>query len=142
MAAEANSQTTAPNRPARNPTRAPATRLNGLTPLSCARYAATAPPPTIQRQQQLAILTIGSADSTPIKRPPSRTACVIPRPRSGCPRAHAEGSIVVLASEMGDELLALHMPQRVLQLHELNKQVVLGIHLTRVHRRLEVERQP
>src|SRR5215510_6009502 len=101
-----------------------------------------APPPRIQRQQQLARLTIGSADSTPMKRPPSRTAWVIPRPHSGWPRASVEGSIVVLASEVRDQLLALHVAQSVLQFHQLNEQIMLRVHLTRMHRRFEVERQP
>ena len=43
---------------------------------------------------------------------------------------------------MRDQLLALHIPQRVLELHQLNEQVVLRIELGRVHRRLVVEGQP
>src|SRR6266852_1548652 len=43
---------------------------------------------------------------------------------------------------MGDQILATHPAQRVLELHELNENVVLGIDLGRMHRRLEVERQP
>src|SRR5512132_3262192 len=50
--------------------------------------------------------------------------------------------IVVLEPQMRDELLADHVAQRVLQLHQLNEQIVLGIQAGRVHRTLEVEREP
>src|SRR5258706_3059149 len=40
------------------------------------------------------------------------------------------------------ELLDLEVTQRVLQLHGLNEEVVLGIKPGRGHRRLEVEAQP
>src|SRR6266436_1882118 len=40
------------------------------------------------------------------------------------------------------QILAAHPAQSVLELHELDENVVLGINLGRMHRRLEVERQP
>src|SRR3954469_1264496 len=50
--------------------------------------------------------------------------------------------VVILQAKVGDELLSLEMAQRVLQLHELDEQIVLGIEPWRRHRRLEVEAQP
>src|SRR4051812_6176379 len=35
--------------------------------------------------------------------------------------------IVVLGAEVGDELFAAHVAERVLELHELDEQVVLGV---------------
>src|SRR5690606_37513592 len=52
------------------------------------------------------------------------------------------GSVVVLAPEVGDEVFTLHPAQRVLQLHQLNEQIVLGIEPRRGHGALEVEAQP
>src|SRR5262245_41292838 len=52
------------------------------------------------------------------------------------------GLIVVLQAEVRDQLLAPQVPQRVLQLHELDEQVVLGIEAGRGHGALEVEREP
>src|SRR5687767_10494912 len=89
------------------------------------------PPPMIHRQQQLQSCTIGSADNTPMKRPPSRNGIVGYAP-----------SVVVFAAEVRDELLAAHKTQRVLQLHQLNEQIVLRIDLGGVHRCLEVEGKP
>src|SRR5438128_11710068 len=43
---------------------------------------------------------------------------------------------------MRDQFLASQMPQRVLQLHELNKEVMLGIKPRHGHRRFEVKTQP
>src|SRR5580692_8579186 len=53
-----------------------------------------------------------------------------------------QGSIVVFLAQMGDQVLAHHPAQRVLQLHRLDKQVVLGIKLRRAHGRFEIEAQP
>src|SRR5688572_12927163 len=89
------------------------------------------PPPMIHRQQQLQSCTIGSADNTPMKRPPSRNGIF----------GYAL-SVVVLAAEVRDQLLAAHETQRVLQLHQLNEQIVLRVDLRGVHRRLEVEGEP
>jgi hypothetical protein len=44
-----------------------------------------------------------------------------------------QGSIVVFLAQMGDQVLAHHPAQRVLQLHRLDKQVMLGIKLRRAH---------
>ena len=52
------------------------------------------------------------------------------------------GSVVVLLPEMRDEILPLDVPQRVLELHELDEEIVLGVEPRRVHRALEVEREP
>src|SRR5258708_3077834 len=43
---------------------------------------------------------------------------------------------------MRNQLFALQVPQRVLQLYELDEQIVLWIQSRRRHRRLEVEAQP
>ena len=43
---------------------------------------------------------------------------------------------------MRDELFATHVSQRVLQLHQLDKQIVLGIQAGGMHRTLEVEGEP
>src|SRR5690606_10035224 len=52
------------------------------------------------------------------------------------------GSVVILVAQVGDELLAHHPAERVLQLHELNEQIVLRIELGRGHRALEIEAEP
>src|SRR4029453_3123772 len=54
----------------------------------------------------------------------------------------SDTSVVVLQAEMRDELLALQVTKGVLQLHQLNEQVVLRVDARRMHRALEVERQP
>src|SRR5258708_25894012 len=43
---------------------------------------------------------------------------------------------------MGDQVLALHVAQSILELHQLNEDVVLRVEAGRRHRALEVERQP
>src|SRR6187401_2870672 len=43
---------------------------------------------------------------------------------------------------MRNQLFALQIAQRVLQLHQLNEQVVLRVETGRVHGALEIERQP
>src|SRR5476649_1154275 len=89
------------------------------------------PPLTTHRQQQaLPIEMIGSADSTPMTTPPMS---------AGWTNGFL---VVVLTSKMRDELFALEIAQRVLELHQLDEQIVLRVHLGRVHRRLVVERQP
>src|SRR5580700_260893 len=50
--------------------------------------------------------------------------------------------VVVLQPQMRDQFFALQMAQGVLQLHQLNEQIVLGIQARRSHWRLEVEAQP
>src|SRR2546429_9398792 len=42
-------------------------------------------------------------------------------------------SVVVFGAEVGDQVFAHHPAQRVLQLHQLNEQIVLGIELRRAH---------
>src|SRR5947208_8503025 len=42
-------------------------------------------------------------------------------------------SVVVFGAEVGDRVFAHHPAQRVLQLHQLNEQIVLGIELRRAH---------
>src|SRR5215217_6920687 len=81
---------------------------------------------THRQQHALPRFTTGRADSTPMKSPP-RTAGWL---------------IVVLPPEMRNQLLTLHVAQSVLELHELNEQVVFGIHLGSMHRALEIEREP
>src|SRR6185437_14236169 len=49
---------------------------------------------------------------------------------------------IVFGSQMSDEGLAAQLPQGVLELGELDRQIVLGIQALRVHRALEVERKP
>ena len=48
-------------------------------------------------------------------------------------------SVVILQPQMRDQFLALQMPQRVLQLHQLNEQIMLGIQSRHRHRRLKVK---
>src|SRR2546428_9430601 len=43
---------------------------------------------------------------------------------------------------MRDEFFALHIAERVLELHQLNEEIVFGVELWRVHRALEVEGEP
>src|SRR5438876_1855677 len=50
--------------------------------------------------------------------------------------------VVILLSQVRDQVLALHPAQRVLQLHELDENVMLRIKARRGHRRFEVEREP
>src|SRR5262245_22850886 len=89
-------------------------------------------PPTIthRQQQTLPADTNGSADSTPITKPPMSAGWPYP------------GLVIVFAPQVGDELLTLQVPQRVLQLHQLDEEIVLGIETGRVHGALEIEREP
>ena len=48
-------------------------------------------------------------------------------------------SVVILQPQVRDHLFALQVAQRVLQLHRLDEQVMLGIQPGRRHRRFEVE---
>src|SRR5437899_1163609 len=50
--------------------------------------------------------------------------------------------VVVFTAKVRDQLFAFEVPECVLQLHQLNEQVVLRVEARRVHRALEVERQP
>src|SRR3954471_11721379 len=128
---DTTTRTTAPITPARSPTSAPSAGVIGVVELCCSRCAAIPPPLTIHRQQQrLPAETMGSADSTPIATPPMRAGCAY------------DGLVVVLTAKMRDQLFAFQVAQSVLQLHQLDEQVVLRIQVRRVHRALEVERQP
>src|SRR5688500_17921699 len=51
-------------------------------------------------------------------------------------------SVVVLVTEVRDEVFADHPAKRVLQLDQLNEEIVLGRERRRGLRRLEVEREP
>ena len=65
-------------RPATSPTqRAARRRRSASADSAAARYAASTPPPMIHRQQQLATLMIGSAESTPMNRPPSSAGWIM-----------------------------------------------------------------
>src|SRR5205823_6150361 len=50
--------------------------------------------------------------------------------------------IVIFQSQMRNQLLTPHPAQSIFQLHELDKNVVLGVNLGSVHRSLEIKRQP
>src|SRR5262249_17038281 len=50
--------------------------------------------------------------------------------------------IVILLSQVRDQVLSLHPTQCVLELHELDEDIVLGIQARRRHRTLEVEGKP
>src|SRR5215213_2639312 len=50
--------------------------------------------------------------------------------------------LVVFEAGVVDDLLAHYRPQGVLELHELDKQVMLRIQLWQYHRALEIEREP
>src|SRR4051812_35875684 len=52
------------------------------------------------------------------------------------------GSVVVLKPEVGDELLAFQVAERVLQLHGLNEQIVLRIESRLGHGRFQIEAEP
>src|SRR5688572_4029860 len=58
------------------------------------------------------------------------------------PAAAWSPSVVVLEAEVGDEVFSSEEPQRVLQLHQLNEQVVLRVEPRGMHRALEIEREP
>lgn len=50
--------------------------------------------------------------------------------------------VVVLQTQMGDQIFATEISQSVLQLHQLDKDIMLGIKAGRGLRRLEIEGQP
>src|ERR1700726_3188798 len=51
-------------------------------------------------------------------------------------------SVVILLSQVGDQIFAHHPAQSILQFHRLNEQIVLRVKSRRGHRRLEVKAQP
>src|SRR5579863_10280768 len=121
----------APAMPARRPASAPSPGVMVVSWFCCSTYAATAPPLTIHRQQQRFPAEMrGSADRAPITAPPMSAGCNRP------------ALVVVLTAKVGNELFALQVPQRVLQLHQLDEEIVLRIQPGGVHRALEIEGQP
>src|SRR5687768_9052220 len=50
--------------------------------------------------------------------------------------------VVILIPEVGDELFAAHVAHGVLELHELDEEVVLGVEAGGGHGALEVEGEP
>src|SRR5687768_12128807 len=54
----------------------------------------------------------------------------------------AAASVVILQAEVRDEVFAAEVAERVLELHQLDEDVVLGVEAGRGHRRLEVEGEP
>src|SRR5579863_3363173 len=50
--------------------------------------------------------------------------------------------VVVLQTEVRNQLLALHPAKRIFQFHRLNENIVLGIEAGRGHGRFEKEREP
>src|SRR5260370_33799872 len=63
-------------------------------------------------------------------------------PRGPLKRPSDRLSGVVFEPEMRDQVFAAHPAQRVLELHQLDENVLLGINVRRVHRGLEAVRQP
>src|SRR5206468_11471109 len=61
---------------------------------------------------------------------------------SACSASFSNLLIVVLAAQVGDQLLAFQVTEGVFQLHQLDEEIVLGVKTGRVHRTLEVEREP
>src|SRR2546425_142176 len=61
---------------------------------------------------------------------------------TGCANVSANARLSRSAAEVGDELFALQVAERILQLHQLNEQIVLRVQAWRVNRALEIERQP
>src|SRR3954469_8535627 len=124
-----------PTSPASIRPSAPWPAVTGGGCLPCEIPNAIAPPITTHRQQQVFNQpTTGSAESTPMSAPPRSAGCS----RGGV----GVMSVVIFAAEVRDQFLALQVTQRVLQLHQLDEQVVLGIEAGRVHRALVIERQP
>src|SRR5260370_41244687 len=86
-------------------------------------------------------LTSSATSCLPINRvPPITRIRSLPVPGSRLPTTCS--LIVVFKAEMGDEFFTPHPAQRVLQFHELDEEVMLGIQTRRSHRRLEIERKP
>src|SRR5271157_2455003 len=50
--------------------------------------------------------------------------------------------VVILEAKVRDQILSSHPAQRILQLHELDENVVLGIQAGRRHRTFEIEGEP
>src|SRR6266481_6800305 len=52
------------------------------------------------------------------------------------------GSVVILKAQMGDQLFAAQVAQRIFELHQLDKQVMFRIQPRNRHRRLEIKAEP
>src|SRR5579864_355299 len=50
--------------------------------------------------------------------------------------------VVIFLAQVSDQVLAHHPAKRVLELHGLDKQVMLGIEFRRAHGRFEIEAEP
>ena len=64
------------------------------------------------------------------------------REESASLRPPPDRLIVVLSAEVGNQLFALHPAQRVFELPELNKKIVLGVQAFGRDRALVIEREP
>src|SRR4029077_510729 len=51
-------------------------------------------------------------------------------------------SVVILQTQVCDQVLTAHPPERILQLHQLDEDVVLRVEPRRGHGSLEIEREP
>src|ERR1700682_1972218 len=77
------------------------------------------------------------------QRKPAASSSEGPRVSSGIPHAVREVTlIVILKSQMCDQIFSAKVAESVFQLHQLNKNVVLRIKAGSGLRRLEIERQP
>src|SRR5262249_10276297 len=127
-------------------------RLNGFELLICRSSAVTVSSRGMVSVPTPASPSTGGSCSVQV---PLMSGCKSQRPIPSQPSAPSASArarvsaancrtrlIVVFGAKVGDELLPTKMPQRVLQLHELNEQVVLGVEAGRGHRALEEEREP
>src|ERR687893_2180610 len=120
------------------------------TPASCSRSAS--PPATEQATSTSWPLRRNAAarSTTCRSAPPTSSESTTSSSRSGFSVAGRTEStivlrlplLVVVEAEVGYEVLALYGAQGVLQLHQLDKEVVLGVELGQHHRAIEVEREP
>src|SRR5688572_17892256 len=91
---------------------------------SAARRSHAPPQLVIPLKSESMLIPANSSSSAPPTRPVQIASLPIKRhlrARSG------DSSVIVLGAEVRDQLVALGVAQRVLQLHELDEQVVLGI---------------
>src|ERR671916_1593952 len=114
------------------------------TPASCSRCAS--PPATEQATSTSWPLRRSAAarSATCRSAPPTSRESTTSSSRSGFSVVGRTGStivlrlplLVVVEAEVGYEVLALYGTQGVLQLHQLDKEVVLGVELGQHHRAL------
>src|ERR1017187_10481104 len=80
--------------------------------------------------------------------PPITRTRIFVSPRPASPRSDVQRagrlplSVVIFETEVRNEILAFHPAKRVLEDHQLNENVVLGIKARSRHRRFEIEREP